>query len=302
MKLHEIVAATHTPFDNEGALKLSQVEKQAQHLLGDGITTVFIGGSTGESHSLTVDERRLLADRWLQVAKGTALRVVVHVGSNCVADARTLAAAAHQAGAAAIASLAPSYFKPQSIEALVACCEQISAAAPGVPFYYYDIPSLTGVALSTPDFLETAAGRIKDLAGIKFTNPDLMAYQRCLHTHDGRFDIPWGMDECLLGALALGAKGAVGSTYNFAAPLYRRLVTAFQRGDLKTAQREQFRSVQLVTCLASFGYMGAAKALMGMLGIEVGPPRLPNQTLSPELQTKLRGRLEAIGYFDWGRA
>jgi N-acetylneuraminate lyase len=299
--LHEIVAATHTPFHADGALNLAAIERQAAHLLRDGIGAVFIGGTTGESHSLTLDERRALAARWIEVARGTSLRVIVHVGGNCIADARMLAEQAQGLKAAAIGALAPSYFKPRTIDDLVACCRQIADAAPALPFYYYDIPSLTGLAMSMPDFLVAAAPTIRNLAGIKFTNPDLAAYQRCLHSHDGRFDIPWGTDEYLLAALVLGARGAVGSTYNFAAPLYRRMWEAFSRGDLAAARVEQLRAVQLVTSLASFGYMGAAKALMQMLGVDVGPPRLPNTSLVPEHHARLSRELEAIGYFNWGR-
>jgi N-acetylneuraminate lyase len=302
LRLHGLIAATHTPFTSDGALNLPAVERQAEHLLRDGIRIVFIGGSTGESHSLTFAERRDLTQRWTEVARGTDLRVVVHVGSNCLEDARALAAHAQQAGAAAVAALAPSYFKPGSIDMLVRCCAHIAGGAPELPFYYYDIPSMTGVSLPAPAFLEAAADRIPTLAGLKFTNPDLMAYQQCLACLDGRFDVPWGVDEYSLAALALGAKGAVGSTYNFAAPLYHRMWDAFARGDLAGARVEQFRSVQLIRCLAGFGYMGAAKALMGMLGVDVGPARLPNTNPSPDDLTRLRGELEAIGFFDWGRS
>jgi N-acetylneuraminate lyase len=83
IKLHGLVAATHTPFDADGHLNLSTVEKQAEHLLRHGVRTAFIGGSTGESHSLTVEERLLLAQRWADVARGSDLRFIVHEGANC---------------------------------------------------------------------------------------------------------------------------------------------------------------------------------------------------------------------------
>jgi N-acetylneuraminate lyase len=301
LRLHGLVAATHTPFHADGRLNLAAVESQAAHLRQVGIETVFVGGSTGESHSLTVEERLALARRWSEVVPGSGLRLVVHVGSNCLADARTLAAQAQDLGAAAIAALAPSYFKPRSLELLVACCAEIAGAAPGLPFYFYDIPSLTGVQLAMPEFLAVAPDRVPTLAGIKFTNPDLMAYQQCLHAAEGHFDIPWGVDECLLAALALGASGAVGSSYNFAAPLYRRMMAAFARGDLATARAEQFRSVQLIGLLAGFGYFGASKVVMGLLGVDVGPARLPNARLAPEENARLRQGLERLGFFDWIR-
>jgi N-acetylneuraminate lyase len=297
--LTELVAATHTPFHPNGDLNLDAVEKQASHMLSAGVRTVFIGGSTGESHSLALEERRQLAERWMDVARGTELRVVVHVGSNCLADARALASQAEQLGVLAISALAPSYFKPRSLDALIDSAAEIAAAAPRTPFYFYDIPVLTGVNFSMPQFLAQAPKRITTLAGIKFTNPDLMAYQLCLRADGGKWDVLWGTDEYLLAALALGAKGAVGSTYNFAAPIYLRLMKAFAAGDLATAREEQFRSVRLIQALASYGYMGAAKSLMGMLGVPVGPARLPNGNLTSQQLAALRAELDQMGFFSW---
>jgi N-acetylneuraminate lyase len=299
LPLTGLLAATHTPFHADGSLNADAIEKQAAHVMAAGCAGVFIGGTTGESHSLTLEERRTLAQRWMEVARGTPLRVVVHVGSNCLEDARVLAAQAGQLGAAAISALAPSYFKPRDVATLVACAAHIAAAAPATPFYFYDIPPFTGVNLPTPEFLAQARERIPTLAGLKFSNSDLMAFQLCLRAPGGPWTVPFGCDEFLLAALALGATCAVGSTYNFAAPIYTRLIAAFERGDLATARDEQFRSARLVQTLARHGFMGAAKALMGMLGVEVGPARLPHTNPTPEQRAQLRQELDAMGFFAW---
>lgn len=299
LKLTGLVAATHTPFQADGSLNLALVERQAEHLLAQGISVAFICGSTGESHSLRFEERRRLAERWLEVTRNTALKVIVHVGSNCLPDACELAAQAERIGALAVSALAPCYFKPRSLADLVAWCAAIAAAAPATPFYFYDIPVLTGVNFCMKSFLAQAADRIPTLNGIKFTNTDLMTYQQCLAADAGAFDLPWGVDEALLAALAVGAKGAVGSSYNFAAPVYQRLLAAFERGDLETARTEQRRSVQLIQVLAGHGYLGAAKAVMKMLGVDVGPARLPNGNPAAEQLPRLRSELEELGFFDW---
>lgn len=301
MPLHGLVAAAHTPFAADGSLNLAIVEKQCAHLLKNKVTQVFIGGSTGESHSVGFEERTLLADRWAAVVKGTPMRLIVHVGSNCLRDARALAAQAEKLGAVAISALAPSYFKPGSLDRLIDCCAEIAGGAPNTPFYFYDIPVLTNVNFSMAEFLEKGPARIPTLAGIKFTNSDLMAYQMALRAAGGAFDVPWGVDEFMLAALALGSKGAVGSSFNFAAPVYHRLMAAFERGDMETARAEQWKSVQLIQALAAVGYMGAAKALMGWLGVDVGAPRLPQATPTAEQLKALRARLEAMGFFDWIR-
>ncbi len=293
-----LVGAAHTPFAADGSLNLAAVEKQAAHYLANGIRVAFIGGTTGESHSLTLDERRFLAGRWLEVTRGTELKVIVHVGSNCLADACDLTAHAAKQGALAVSALTPSYFKPRSVDVLIDCCAQIASAAPELPFYYYDIPSFTGVTLSMLEFLARGREKIPNLAGIKWTNVDLYSYQLCRGVA-GDFDLPWGNDEYLLAALALGATGAVGSTYNFAAPVYHRIIANFAAGDLEAAQREQFRSCEIVRTLVGFGYMGAAKATMAMLGVDVGPARLPNTNLDAAQLKQLRTQLETLGFFDW---
>src|SRR5690606_8604122 len=114
-RLHGLIAATFTPFHRDGSINPGAIAPLAEHLLAGGVTAAFVNGTTGECLSLTVDERLTLARRWIEVARGTPLRIVVHTGSNCLADSRLLSADAARHGAAAIAAFAPSYFRPHSL-------------------------------------------------------------------------------------------------------------------------------------------------------------------------------------------
>lgn len=109
-------------------------------------------------------------------------------------------------------------------------------------------------------FLTEAPARIPNLAGIKFTNPDLVSYRRSLDVAGNRLDLPWGVDEMLVAALATGARGGVGSTYNWAPKLYLDLIEAFQRGDLDEARRLQSVSIAMIDAIAATGFLGTAKA------------------------------------------
>lgn len=291
MKLHGLVAATHTPFHSDGSLAPEVVPIQAAHLAKNGIKSVFITGSTGEGHSLTQQERHSIFKAWAQAGPSNNLTVVAHVGSNSLEDAKILAAAAADLGLDAIAMLAPSYYKPGSLDDLIECCAHVAAAAPQLPFYYYDIPVLTGVKLSMPEFLAAAPARIPNLAGIKFTNDNLKEFTACLTM--GSHDIPWGIDEKILDALKVGAKGAVGSSYNFAAPLYHKLIAAFEAGDLDTADLLQQQAVSLIEAIAEIGYLGAAKQVMGWQGVPLGPARLPLRTPSAAQLDALRAKIES---------
>ena len=300
LPLHELVAAAHSPFHADGSLAPEVVPTQAAFLAANGIRTVFITGSTGESHSLTCPERLALYDAWAAAAPAHGLSVIGHVGGNCVEDAKTLARRAEALGFTAISALAPSYFKPASLSALIDTCAAIAAAAPATPFYYYDIPVLTGVSVPMERFLAEAPARIPTLAGIKFTNPDLVSYRRSLDVAGDRFDLPWGVDEMLVAALATGARGGVGSTYNWCPQLYRDLIAAFDRGDLAGARRLQSVSIAMIDAIAATGFLGTAKALMTRLGVPVGPARLPLGNPSAEQVDALLAKLDALGFAEWG--
>ena len=271
-----IIPAAYTPFSQAGDLDLGPVPELAQLFRSQNLPAVFICGSTGESHSLTIAERKVIAQAWSREAR-EGFDLIVHVGCNSQGDAVELAQHARSVGAAAIACFAPSYYRPETIGDLVSWLEPIASAASDIPFYFYDIPELTGVRFEMGAFLRDAADRIPNLAGLKFTSTDLMRLQTCLDLDDARFDILFGTDEVLLAGLALGVKGGVGSTYNYAAPLYRRLIDAFESGDLAAARREQRKSVLLVEALNKHGVLRGGKAIMSLLGIDCGPARPPFQ-------------------------
>lgn len=299
MKLHTLVAATHTPFHADGSLALEIIPQQAAFLAKQQITHVFITGSTGEAHSLTRDERLATYQAWKNCASNEGLTVIAHCGSNCLEDAKVFAAAAQECEFAAISALAPNYFKPNSVEVLSDWCAAIAAEAPSLPFYYYDIPALTQVSLPMDRFLVHAEKQIPTLAGIKFTNPDLTAYLKARNAVGGKFDLPWGVDEMIVGACATGARGGVGSTYNFAPKLNQNLLAACLQGNTEEALRLQALSIAMIDVIAGAGYLGTAKALMAHLGIAVGPARLPLTNPTSATFAKVWEQLQALGYQDW---
>jgi N-acetylneuraminate lyase len=299
-KFTGLCTATHTPFHPDGSLNLAVVERQAAFLRSNGITSVFIGGTTGESSSLTAAERAELNDRWAVVGPAAGIDVVVHVGANCLTEAAQLAAHAEKNQAKAVSMIAPSYFKPRTLNDLVASCAMVAKAAPRTPFYYYDIPGMTGIGGFPVDaFLQAASPVIPNLAGVKYSNPDLDAMRRAQALEGGRFDLPFGVDERFLAALRAGATAGVGSTYNFNPGPLQRVIAAHAKGDAALAEAEQAKVQPVVDILAKRGYMGAAKALMGHLGVPLGPARLPNGNPDAAETKQMLGELEAIGFFSW---
>jgi N-acetylneuraminate lyase len=297
MKHYEgFIPAAYTPCHRDGELNLSPIVALAGLYTGQGAPGVFICGSTGESHSFTTDERKQVAWAWQQAAP-PGLDVIVHVGHNTQRDAIALAAHAREIGAAAVAAMAPCYFLPETVEDLISFLQPIAAAAGSLPFYFYDIPSMTGVSFPADRIIRLAASAIPNFAGLKFTSSDLMRLQACLAFEGGKYDILYGTDEVLLATAALGVKGAVGSTYNYAAPVYRRMMDAFCRSDMEAARLEQLASVQLVQALVQHGVLRAGKAIMSLLGIDCGPVRPPLRPVSPEETQEIYNKVQLLDVF-----
>ncbi len=296
--LSGLIAAPHTPFHADGSLNLAPIPAQARLLARNGVRGAFICGTTGEGASLTGDERKRVVEAWV-AARPPGLAVIVHVGHLSQGEACEFARHAQQTGADAVAALAPSFFKPASVGDLVSWSERVAAAAPQLPYYYYHMPAMTGVNHAAADFLREAEGRIPNLAGIKFTHENLMDFAASTQVAGGKYTMLFGRDEILLAGLAFGAPGAVGSTYNFAAPLYQRIIAAYQRGDLETARRDQLKSIEFIEVLGRHGGLSAGKAAMKLIGLDCGPVRSPLRPLTARDEESLREGFEKIGFFEY---
>jgi N-acetylneuraminate lyase len=299
-RVRGLVAAPFTPFHADRSLNLDVIPAYARFLRDNGVGAAFVCGTTGEGLSLTLEERLRIAERWVACADDR-LRVIVHVGHTCLADARTLTAHAAKIGAAAVSALTPCFFKPRSNAEVVNWCEAVASAAPALPFYYYNIPSMTGIDYPVVDFLAQAQARIPSLAGVKYTHENLPDYKACVAFAQGRYDILFGRDELLLEGTDAGALGAVGSTYNYAAPLYLRLLAARAAGQATEARTLQDTAIKMIAICNGIGvtHLAASKALMAMLGVDCGPVRLPLAQPDATQLATLRTRLNEIGFFDF---
>ena len=196
-KIKGLIDAPFTPMHPNGDINLEVIPAYADMLVKNGLKGVFINGSSGEGYMLTPEERMAVAEKWVaSVPKD--FKVIVHVGSCCLRESVTLAAHAEKIGAWGIGSMAPPFPKIGRIEELVKYCEEIAAAAPMLPFYYYHIPAFNGAFLLMLDLLKAVDGRIPNFAGIKYTYESLYEYNQCRLYKDGKFDMLHGQDETIL--------------------------------------------------------------------------------------------------------
>ncbi|SET20669.1 dihydrodipicolinate synthase family protein [Prevotella sp. kh1p2] len=297
-KIIGLIDAPFTPFHQNGDVNLEPIAAYAAMLQKNGLQGVFINGSSGEGYMLTTDERKALAERWVSVApKG--FKVIVHVGSCCLRDSVELARHAQQIGAWGIGSMAPPFPHIGRIEELVKYCEQIAAAAPQLPFYYYHIPAFNGAYLPMKELLEAVDGRIPNFAGIKYTYESLYEYNQCRLYKNGKYDMLHGQDETILPSLAQGgAKGGIGGTTNYNGRELVAIIEAWNNGDIEAAREHQNFAQLVINVICHYrGNIVAGKRIMKLIGFDLGPNRVPFQNMTDEEEARMKAELESIGFF-----
>ena len=298
-KITGLIDAPFTPFYENGEVNLEPIEQYAKMLAKNGLKGVFINGSSGEGYMLTEDERMRLAERWVEVAP-EGFKVIVHVGSTCVKSSERLAAHAQKIGAFGIGAMATPFPKIGRIEELVKYCEEIAAAAPELPFYYYHIPAFNGAYLSMLDFLKAVDGRIPNFAGLKYTYESLYEYNQCRLYANGKFDVLHGQDETILPCLAMGgAQGGIGGTTNYNGRCLVGILDAWKSGDLEKARELQNYAQEVINVICHFrGNIVGGKRIMKLIGLDLGKNRTPFNNMTDEEEARMKQELEAIDFFN----
>lgn len=298
--LQGLIAAPFTPMYKDGSLNLELIPQYYDMLKANGIKGGFICGSTGEGVSMSVQERKAVAEAWAACTKNDNDFVVMALlGGTCLTACKELALHAKEIGLDAVSFTAPFYFKPANVEMLAQCCAEVASAVADMPFYYYHIPVLTGVSFPMFDLLKAIDGKIPNFAGIKYTHEDFMDFLSCISFQNGKYDMLWGRDENMLPALSIGAKGAVGSTFNYAAPLYHRLIDAFNNGNLEKASEYQQQSIDMIRLLGKYGGIATGKAYMKLIGLDCGEFRLPVKNMTENEFEQFRNDTKQIGFSNY---
>lgn len=292
--MKNLFAATYAPMKTTGELNLDLVHAYAGFLKNNEVYGAFINGSTGDFVSLSTHERNQLLEQW--AAHKEDLKLINHVGHTNLREAQEMAQHSRDK-ADGIAALAPFYFVPQDLNKLLDYCASIAEHAPELPFFYYHLPALTGANFSMEAFIPLAKEHIPNFAGVKFTENNLVAFQKNNAAHQD-LHVLFGVDEAFLPSLALGAKGWVGSTYNQLAPLYHAIKQAFEAGEIIKANQLQGLAISFVEQLDGLGgFNGMGKSFMRLLGMDCGPSRYPHTTaetnqLNTVMETFKRSGLE----------
>ncbi|XP_031573664.1 N-acetylneuraminate lyase-like, partial [Actinia tenebrosa] len=288
-KIEGLITPPFTPLHENGEINLDVIPKYVDYLVQGGSQGVFVNGTSGECLLFSVDERKKLAEIWVNAAKDKLKYVIIQVGAESIKDTQELARHAQDIGAHSIAVLPPSYYKAGSPDALADYLQEVYKAAPSMPIMYYHIPFLTNINFPLEDILLAAQEKVPTLIGAKFSHNDLADMGRSLTLSQGKYQVSYGGDGMILGALAMGAVSCVGVCFNLAGKTASAVFNAFNKGDLEIARKHQNHLQALMKVIndnagKSVFPLATLKAVMNMKGVNVGPPRLP---LVPFKQKKL---------------
>nr|XP_044614360.1 N-acetylneuraminate lyase isoform X10 [Equus asinus] len=196
-KLQGLVAATITPMTEHGEINFSVIGQYVDYLVEEqGVKNIFVNGTTGEGLSLSISERRRVAEEWVTKGRNKLDQIVIHVGALSLKESQELAQHAAEIGADGIAVIAPFFLKPWNKDVLINFLKEVAAAAPALPFYYYHIPALTGVKIRAEEVLGGIQEKIPTFQGLKFSDTDLLDFGQCVDQNRQRqFAFLFGVDE-----------------------------------------------------------------------------------------------------------
>ncbi len=276
-KYQGIIPAFYACYDSDGAIDPQAVRALTEYLMNKGVKGLYVGGSSGECIYQSVEERKLVLENVMAVARGK-LTIIAHVACNNTADSRELAAHAEAQGVDAIAAIPPIYFHLPE-HAIARYWNDISDAAPNTDFVIYNIPQLAGVALTIPLLHEMQKN--PRVVGVKNSS---MPVQDIQMWRDEGVIVFNGPDEQLLSGLAAGAIGGIGGTYGAMPELFLKIRELFLAGEMEKGREIQNEVCRIIYKLCSaHGNMYAV--IKGVLRRQGGPDcggvRLPLASLAP---------------------
>lgn len=266
----QVLVALVTPFTADGEVAWNDVEKLIDDVVTNGADGIVVTGTTGETSTLTDDEKVKLVEVGKKVA-GNRAKIIMGGPSNETAHAIELAKKSAKAGADGIMAVTPYYNKPT--QAGVLTHFRMVADATDLPFIMYDIPGRTGIPIQYETILRLA--KHPNIVAIKDAKGDFSEVSRVLNQTDLMYFS--GDDSNVLPHLAIGATGLIGVTANVAPAPYRAMVNAVNAGDLAAATAEHKALEPLVRALMTHvpGTVATKYVLHGLGRIESPRVRLP---------------------------
>jgi N-acetylneuraminate lyase len=281
-----------TPLTQDDRIHVPVARRLVNTLIDAGIGGLYVCGGTGEGILLPLAERKRMAETVIEETDGR-VPVIIHVGATATADAVELAAHAERAGADAVASIPPFYYRV-GFQAILEHYALIAGAS-ALPLYLYYIPGSTGVSVTAEQMCELC--QIPNVRGFKYTAYDMYLLEQIMSLSGGTLNVLSGPDQLFAPMLTVGVDGAIGTTYNMLPRHFVRLYNAFRNGDIEQARHLQSQANRVIDAFTRRGGLPAVKEMMRMLGFDCGACRRPFRQLGADEIAALRADLDQVDFW-----
>ncbi len=288
-----IIPAIFSVYDEDMNIKKDTVRKLVNYQLENGVTGFYVGGATGECNVLPVRTRIQMLETVVEANQGRG-KIIAHVGAAYLEDVYRLIDHANDLQVDCIASLPPNLSTYYKSDAVLEYYSLVAKRSKMPIMSYINNSAFQGDLYTFGE----ALSKIDAVMGIKVTVPDYYAFNRIKRIDGGRLNILNGPDEMMLCGLSMGGDGAIGSTYNILPKLAVSIYDAFKRGDNVAALESQSKLNQMIAIGLSGGNIAYWKAMMTLMGYDMGYTVAPAKVPTKEVLDDLKAKLEIIGFFE----
>ncbi|MDC7235407.1 MAG: 4-hydroxy-tetrahydrodipicolinate synthase [Spirochaetales bacterium] len=279
-----------TPFTSDGKnIAEDNLRKVMRHVVSNGCTGVFVGGSQGEFFSMSFDERvrtyEIAADE-----AGGKYPVIAGTAAITTDETVALSKAAAKAGLSSVSVINP-YFITLNEDELFDHYRSLAESV-DIPVFLYNNPGRTGSVIPVSVIIRLST--IENIVGMKDSSGDL-TYVNSILDNTENFSVFCGRDTCIYNELTSGAVGAVAATANVAPALVSSIYNLVQEGDLEGARKAQAQLAPLRDAFSLGSFPVVVKEALELIGVKAGAARLPIQPMTDSNRAKLKSILETMG-------
>lgn len=280
-----------TPMHEDGSVNYDKLAEVIEYQIANHTDSIIICGTTGEAATLSTEEHIEVIKFCIEQVKHR-IPVIAGTGSNCTSSAIELSQEAQNVGADALLCVTP-YYNKATQAGLVGHFKAVADSVK-IPIILYNVPSRTGCNIK-PETVAAICKEASNVVGIKEASGDLSQVAMLMSIMDGRLDLYSGNDDQIVPIMSLGGKGVISVLSNVAPRQAHEIAADYLAGDVKSACRKQLEAIELIKALFCEVNPIPVKHAMNLMGMEVGPLRMPLSSMEPKNLETLKNAMKNYG-------
>lgn len=280
-----------TPMHEDGSVNYDKLAEVIEYQIANHTDSIIICGTTGEAATLSTEEHIEVIKFCIEQVKHR-IPVIAGTGSNCTSSAIELSQEAQNVGADALLCVTP-YYNKATQAGLVGHFKAVADSVK-LPIILYNVPSRTGCNIK-PETVAAICKEASNVVGIKEASGDLSQVAMLMSIMDGRLDLYSGNDDQIVPIMSLGGKGVISVLSNVAPRQAHEIAADYLAGDVKGACRKQLEAIELIKALFCEVNPIPVKHAMNLMGMEVGPLRMPLSPMEPKNLEILKNAMKNYG-------